>query len=80
MRIKHPKRIELLKQYKQIETELILAWKTYNQARIFVEKFNTEENYKQMYEANKNWSSKSEEYDSIKLKVNQFKNPIYYEK
>jgi|688.fasta_scaffold2096001_1 hypothetical protein len=80
MRIKHPERIELLRQYKQVETELILSWKTYNQARKFVEKYNTDENYLQMAEANKNWTIKTEEYDSIKIKVNEFKNPIYYEK
>lgn len=80
MRIKHPERIELLTQYKQAEDELILAWKNYNQARKFVEKYNTEENYSQMAEANHNWTIKTEEYDSIKIKVNQFKNPTYYGK
>jgi hypothetical protein len=80
MRIKHPQRIELLQKYKQVETELILAWQTYNQARKFVEKYNTDDNYLQMAEANHNWTIKTEEYDSIKIKVNQFKNPIHYGK
>jgi spore coat protein CotH len=77
---KYPELLEIRNRHYQATEELKEAFKRYNQARKFVEKYNTEENYLQLAEANYNWTIKTEEYDLIKIKVNEFKNPIHYGK
>jgi len=48
---KYPEKLVIrLRQIKASE-ELVEAWQTYNQARRFVEKYKTEENYSQMAQA-----------------------------
>ncbi len=77
---KYPELLEIRNRHYQATEELKEAFKRYNQARKFVEKYNTEENYTQMAEALKEWDAKDQELDQIKSQINQFTNLKFYGK
>ena len=77
---KYPELLEIRNRHYQATEELKEAFKKYNQARKFVEKYNTEENYSQMAEALKEWDDKDHELDQIKSQINQFTNLKFYGK
>jgi hypothetical protein len=75
---KYPELLEIRNRHFQATEELKEAFKRYNQARKFVEKFNTEENYTQMAEALKDWDAKDQELDQIQSEINKFTNIKFY--
>lgn len=75
---KYPELLEIRNRHFQATEELKEAFKRYNQARKFVEKFNTEENYTQMAEALKDWDEKDQELDQIQSEINKFTNIKFY--
>jgi hypothetical protein len=77
---KYPELLEIRNRHYQATEELKEAFKKYNQARKFVEKYNTEENYTQMAQALKEWDEKDHELDQIKSQINQFTNLKFYGK
>jgi K+/H+ antiporter YhaU regulatory subunit KhtT len=77
---KYPEKLEIrLRQIKATE-ELLEAWQTYNQARRFVDKYETEENYSQMAQALENWQIKNNNLEKINQEINQFTNLKFYGK
>jgi len=50
----------LLKRYNQAQSELILAWKNYNQTNTRRHRYPTEQNYKETNEALIDWDRKTE--------------------
>lgn len=77
---KYPEKIAVMNRYNEASLELIEAWKTYNQARRFVDKYETEENYSQMADALENWQIKNDNLDKIQSEINQFTNLKFYGK
>jgi hypothetical protein len=77
---KYPELLEIRNRHYQATEELKEAFKKYNQARKFVEKYNTEENYSQMAQALKEWDEKDHELDQIKSEINQYTNLKFYGK
>ena len=75
---KYPELLEIRNRHFQATEELKEAFKRYNQARKFVERFNTEENYLQMAEALKDWDAKDQELDQIQSEINKFTNIKFY--
>jgi len=77
---KYPEKLAIrLRQIKATE-ELLEAWQTYNQARRFVDKYETEENYTQMAQALENWQIKNNNLEKINQEINQFTNLKFYGK
>jgi len=64
----------------QATKELVEAWQMYNQARRFVDKYETEENYSQMAQALDNWQIKNNNLEKINQEINQFTNLKFYGK
>ena len=77
---KYPEKLVIRLRQIQATEELVQAWQTYNQARRFVEKYETEENYSQMAEALNNWQIKNNNLEKINQEINQFTNLKFYGK
>ena len=75
---KYPELLKIRNRHYQATEELKEAFKRYNQARKFVEKYNTEENYLQMAQALKDWDEKDKEVDDIQSEINQYTNLKFY--
>jgi len=77
---KYPEKLAVRFRHYEAAEELLEAWKTYNQARRFVEKYETEENYSQMAQALDNWQIKNNNLEKINQEINQFTNLKFYGK
>jgi K+/H+ antiporter YhaU regulatory subunit KhtT len=77
---KYPEKLVIRLRQIEASEELVEAWQTYNQARRFVEKYETEENYSQMAEALNNWQIKNNNLEKINQEINQFTNLKFYGK
>jgi len=77
---KYPEKIVIRLRQIQATKELVEAWQTYNQARRFVDKYETEENYSQMAQALENWQIKNNNLEKINQEINQFTNLKFYGK
>jgi hypothetical protein len=77
---KYPEKLVIRLRQIQASEQLVEAWQTYNQARRFVEKYETEENYSQMAEALNNWQIKNNNLEKINQEINQFTNLKFYGK
>jgi hypothetical protein len=75
---KYPEKLVIRLRQIQATEELVESWKTYNQARKFVEKYETEENYSQMAQALENWQIKNNNLEKINQEINQFTNLKFY--
>jgi DNA repair ATPase RecN len=77
---KYPEKLVIRLRQIQASEELVEAWQMYNQARRFVDKYETEENYSQMAEALNNWKIKNNNLEKINQEINQFTNLKFYGK
>jgi hypothetical protein len=77
---KYPEKLVIRLRQIQASKELVEAWQMYNQARRFVDKYETEENYSQMAEALNNWQIKNNNLEKINQEINQFTNLKFYGK
>jgi hypothetical protein len=77
---KYPEKLVIRLRQIQASEQLVEAWQTYNQARRFVDKYETEENYSQMAEALNNWQIKNNNLEKINQEINQFTNLKFYGK
>jgi len=77
---KYPEKLVIRLSQIQASEELVEAWQMYNQARRFVDKYETEENYSQMAEALNNWQIKNNNLEKINQEINQFTNLKFYGK
>jgi len=77
---KYPEKLVIRLRQIQASEELIEAWQSYNQARRFVDKYETEENYSQMAQALNNWQIKNNNLEKINQEINQFTNLKFYGK
>jgi DNA repair ATPase RecN len=77
---KYPEKLAIRLSQIQASEELVEAWQRYNQARRFVDKYETEENYSQMAEALNNWKIKNNNLEKINQEINQFTNLKFYGK
>ena len=77
---KYPEKLVIRLRQIQATEELVEAWQTYNQARRFVDKYGTEENYSQMAQALENWQIKNNNLEKINQEINQFTNLKFYGK
>jgi len=77
---KYPEKLVIRLRQIEASEELVEAWQTYNQARRFVDKYETEENYSQMAQALENWQIKNNNLEKINQEINQFTNLKFYGK
>jgi len=77
---KYPEKLVIRLRQIEATKELLEAWQTYNQARRFVDKYETEENYSQMADALENWQIKNNNLEKINQEINQFTNLKFYGK
>ena len=77
---KYPEKLVIRLRQIEASEELVEAWKMYNQARRFVDKYETEENYSQMADALENWQIKNNNLEKINQEINQFTNLKFYGK
>ena len=77
---KYPEKLVIRLRQIEATKELVEAWQNYNQARRFVEKYETEENYSQMAQALNNWQIKNNNLEKINQEINQFTNLKFYGK
>jgi hypothetical protein len=77
---KYPEKLVIRLRQIQASEELVEAWQMYNQARRFVDKYETEENYSQMAQALENWQIKNNNLEKINQEINQFTNLKFYGK
>ena len=77
---KYPEKLVIRLRQIEATKELVEAWQTYNQARRFVDKYETEENYSQMAQALNNWQIKNNNLEKINQEINQFTNLKFYGK
>jgi DNA repair ATPase RecN len=77
---KYPEKLAIRLRQIQASEQLVEAWQMYNQARRFVDKYETEENYSQMAEALNNWQIKNNNLEKINQEINQFTNLKFYGK
>jgi hypothetical protein len=77
---KYPEKLVIKLRQIQATKELVEAWQMYNQARRFVDKYETEENYSQMAQALDNWQIKNNNLEKINQEINQFTNLKFYGK
>ena len=64
---KYPEKLAIRLSQIQASEQLVEAWQGYNQARRFVDKYETEENYSHMADELNNWQIKN----NILEKINQ---------
>ncbi len=75
---KYEERLKFVQEHRQSEKEQIDAWKNYNWERTRLNLQNpSEEDYKIIAEALRNWEEKTIKCDEAKLKLNKYKNLNY---
>jgi len=77
---KYPEKLVIRLRQIEATEQLVEAWQMYNQARRFVDKYETEENYSQMAEALNNWQIKNNNLEKINQEIYQFTNLKFYGK